>query len=199
MLAVALAVAASAATSAAAQSPPSPEATVLADFARRLDVYVEVKTRAAQTLLPLRTLPDPGEIRRRTDRLAEAIRDARRDARQGDIFTPEISHVMRRAIRGGCEGDYPMLLALVQEDPEAPLPPPVLHGRWPAGAPLPTMLPDMLAVLPPLPAGLQYRFMDRALVLLDIDANLIVDFVPGAIPTTNSTSARPDDERRSAL
>ena len=184
VLAVAIAVAASAATSAA--QPPAADGPVLADFARRLQLYVDVKDRAAQAILPLRTLPDPGEIRRRTDTLALIIRDARRDARQGDIFTPEIAQVMRRAIRGGCEGDYATLIALAQEDLDAPLPPPVLHGRWPANAPLPTMLPDLLAALPPLPAGLQYRFMNRALVLLDIDANLIVDFVPNAIPTTTS-------------
>jgi hypothetical protein len=192
-LAVAFAVAVSAAAPAVAPPPPQAENSVLADFARRLQVYVDVKDRAAQTLLPLRTLPDPGEIRRRTDKLADVIRYARRDARQGDIFTPEIAEWMRRAVRGGCEGDYAMLLALVQEDLDAPLQPPVLHGRWPVGKPLPTMLPDLLAELPPLPPGLQYRFMNRALVLLDIDANLIVDVVPDAIPTTTSAGGRPAD------
>ena len=40
-----------------------------------------------------------------------------------------------------------------------------------------------------MPAGLQYRFMNRDLVLIDIDANLIIDFVPDAIP--GATSTRP--------
>ena len=145
---------------------------------------MSVRAAAADTVLPLVPLRDPAEIRRRTDALATVIHSARWNARQGDIFTPEIAAVLRTAIRGGCEGDYAALIVLAQEELSQPLPDPTVHGRWPTSAPIPTMLPDVLAALPPLPAGLQYRFLNRALVLLDIDANLIVDFLPDAIPIT---------------
>ena len=36
--------------------------------------------------------------------------------------------------------------------------------------------------LPRLPDGLEYRFMGRDLVLRDQASNLIIDFVPGAVP-----------------
>jgi hypothetical protein len=152
------------------------------DLVHRLDAYVAFKEAVRQTVLPLVTSSDPAEIRYRTDALATVIRSARSQARQGDIFTAEIAHMIRRAVRQGCEGDYAALVALVHEEYAKPLPAPVINGRWPADVPLPTMLPDLLAVLPALPAGLQYRFLNRALVLLDIDANLIIDFVPEAIP-----------------
>jgi TonB family protein len=58
------------------------------------------------------------------------------------------------------------------------------------GAPLPTMPPDLLAALPRVPNRLEYRFMNDALVLRDIEANLIIDFVPQAIPAP-STIALP--------
>jgi hypothetical protein len=54
--------------------------------------------------------------------------------------------------------------------------------------PLPTMPPDLLAALPRLPPGLEYRFINRDLVLRDLDANLIIDFVPEAIPVSSWTS-----------
>ncbi|HET7698991.1 MAG TPA: hypothetical protein VFK57_24950 [Vicinamibacterales bacterium] len=175
-------VAAAAAAPAPVQQPPDTDRPVLAEFARRVNAYVEVKSAAATTVLPLVQLRDPAEIRRRTDALAAVIKSARWAAKQGDIFTPEIGYALRRAIRQGCEGDYAAQLALVREEVVGPLPALAVHARWPADVPLPLMLPGVLAALPPLPAGLQYRFMDRALVLLDIDANLIVDFLPDAIP-----------------
>jgi len=165
-----------------AQSAIDPDLLVRAELARRVQAYVDVKNAAAMTVLPLVQLDDPAEIRSRTEALATVIRSARWNARQGDVFTPEVAHAIRRAIRRGCEGDYVALLALAREELVVPLPEPAVHGRWPGSAPLPTMTPDVLAALPPLPPGLQYRFMNHDLVLLDIDANLIVDFVPDAIP-----------------
>lgn len=181
--------AAAAASPGSAQTPAVADQAVLTDFAQRVQSYVELRDRMARTVLPLETLPDPGEIRRRTDALAAAIRSARQNARQGDIFSPEIAQLIRRAVRTGCDLDYAELLALVNEDLDAPLPAPTVHARWPLGVPVPTMMPDMLAALPRLPAGLEYRFMNRALVLRDIDANLILDFVPGVIPVVTTSSA----------
>ena len=186
---IALAVGAAASVAPAiAQSATDPDLPVLADFARRVQAYVDLKNAAATAVLPLVPLRDPAEIRRRTEALATVIRSARWYGRQGDLFTPEVAQLVRRAIRTGCEGDYARLLALTREELTAPLPEPVVHGSWPSGAPVPMMLPGMLAALPPLPDSLRYRFMNRALVVLDIDANLIVDFVPDAIPITTESN-----------
>src|SRR5688572_10836864 len=87
---------------AARQRPLEADGTVLADFARRVGAYMSVRAAAADTVLPLVPLRDPAEIRRRTDALATVIQSARWNARQGDIFTPEIAAVIRAAIRGGC-------------------------------------------------------------------------------------------------
>ena len=172
---------------AAEQRPIAPELPVLADFARHLQAYVDLKQAAAATIMPLVPLDDPVEIYRRRDALAVVIKSARSDARQGDLFTPAVAPLIRRAIGAGCEGDYALLLALAREEFAGPLPEPSIHARWPAGVPVPTMLPRVLAALPPLPAHLEYRFMNRALVLIDIDANLILDFLPDAIPLTTES------------
>ena len=44
------------------------------------------------------------------------------------------------------------------------------------------MPPTLLRQLPDLPNELAYRIIGRALALQDIKANLIVDFIPNAIP-----------------
>ena len=77
---------------------------------------------------------------------------------------------------------------MIREEYSDPLPSPAIHGRWPPAVPIPTMLPRILAALPRLPAGLQYSFMNTALLLIDIDANLIIDFVPDAVHITTEAA-----------
>ena len=176
-----------AAAPAALQHPvETRQQAAFADFTRRVQAYTDLRDMAARTVPPLKVSVDPTKIRHASDALAFAIRLARADARQGDLFSPEIAAAFRIAVGAGCEGRYAELLEIITDEWESPLPAPAVHARWPMGTPLPTMPPDLLAALPALPAGLEYRFMNRDLVLLDIDANLIVDFVPEAIPSTTS-------------
>lgn len=53
---------------------------------------------------------------------------------------------------------------------------------YPEEIPLTTMPPMLLRRLPELPMELAYRIMGRALVLQEIKTNVIVDFIPDAIP-----------------
>ena len=66
-----------------------------------------------------------------------------------------------------------------------------MTGRQPcAGCPraiardaqLATMPPSLLAVLPPLPRELEYRIVGRYLVLRDVDASLVLDYIADAVP-----------------
>jgi hypothetical protein len=186
-LAVALLAGATAATPALQTPVEMPHQAAFADFTRRVQAYIDIRDRAARTVPPLKVSADPAEIWRASNALAFAILTARADARQGDLFSPDIAAAFRIAGNGGCHGRYAELIALITDELESPLPAPAVHARWSMGAPLPTMPPDLLAALPRLPAGLEYRFMNRDLVLHDVDANLIVDFVPDAIPSTTST------------
>jgi len=56
-----------------------------------------------------------------------------------------------------------------------------VNARYPATEPLQTLPPNILANLPQLPEDMEYRVVGRALVLRDVDANIIVDFIPNAI------------------
>jgi hypothetical protein len=73
------------------------------------------------------------------------------------------------------------MLSIVEDDNEVHVPAAV-NADYPAGRSIPVMPPCLLAELPPLPEELQYRFVGRDLILWDVHAGLIVDFVPNAIP-----------------
>lgn len=163
----------------------------VADLSSRLHAYQVVRQRAARSVPPLSVTEDRASTIAAGDALAAAIVRERRDARQGDIFTPAIADAVRAAIASGCQRRFDLLWAEIEADLIAPLPAPSVNGRWPIGAPLPTMPPDLLEALPPLPPELEYRFMNGALVLRDVDANLIVDFVGDAIPPGNRELAEP--------
>jgi hypothetical protein len=165
------------------QRVPLPDDTTVAldDFGRRVHAYMQLRDEIAAGAVPFTVTPDIGEIQRAVDKLALGIRVSRASAQQGEIFTPAIAAAFRRIVRAACHDRYTDLLA-VNEDWEAPLPPAAVHGRWAGGVPLPTMPPDLLARLPRLPPGLEYRFVNHDLVLRDID------FVPEVIPVSSWTS-----------
>ncbi|HET7746031.1 MAG TPA: hypothetical protein VFM29_01940, partial [Vicinamibacteria bacterium] len=55
-------------------------------------------------------------------------------------------------------------------------------GIYPDGAPFSSVPPDLLMKLPQLPDQVRYRFVGRALILRDTEANVILDFIPDVVP-----------------
>ena len=60
-----------------------------------------------------------------------------------------------------------------------------INRSYPKKRPLSTVPPGILAVLPTLPADIQYRFVGRDLILHDTRANIILDRLPYAIQCTD--------------
>ena len=58
-----------------------------------------------------------------------------------------------------------------------------VNGQYPDNVPLSTMPPQVLAAMPRLAEDLEYRFIGRRLILLDVHANVIVDYIEDALPT----------------
>lgn len=163
------------------------DAEVLADFDRRIQAYIGLHRRLEGPLPPLKVSSNPFEIQQARDALGEAIRRARADAKQGDIFTAPIAAVFRRLVKDGCRARFTELLEIVNEEVEHPIVPPRVNERWSATAPFCLMPPDVLNALPALPEELEYRFLNRDLILYDSHANLIVDFITDAIPPTTGS------------
>jgi hypothetical protein len=149
--------------------------------------YASMHRRIEQSLGLIEVTALPADLLANVNAMGAAIRTERTGARQGDVFTPELSAVLRVRIANALaeHGLIPADL-VTDEIPEGinrqslmlrvggPFP-------WVAGS---TMLSCVLDVLPELPPELQYRFVFHDLALVDVHANLIVDILPGALAAT---------------
>jgi hypothetical protein len=167
----------------AANNKVNPDAALLQDFKHRIDAYVQLHKRLEKKAPPLKETEDPAKIKASQDALAAAILRERANARQGDIFTPEIANLFRRLMHPEVKGQKGAeTKAALKEDAPPPKTVPLkVNARYPEEAPLPTVPPNLLASLPQLPEELEYRIVGRNLILRDVHANLIVDFIPNAI------------------
>ena len=129
-----------------------------------------------------------GEIEKRMPSrtvFAQRIRAARASAKQGDIFAPAISVQFKRALAR--EVNAHTWKVIMDDNPGEMLA--QVNASYPYGKPLSTMPPNVLAVLPRLPPDVEYRFVERHLILLDTRAMLILDRLPFAIRATESDTA----------
>jgi hypothetical protein len=163
------------AATASAQTPLNKHAAAIADFNKRIAAYVVFAKTLTDGLPPLKRTDDPVEIAAREVAMGSAIRAGRTGARPGDILTPEVAKVFRRLIKTDFrsrprEGQKVMLDEIPHFHPK-------VNQTYPSIWPLATFPPTLLAVMPPLPDGLEYRLLSEALILRDVRANIIVDFV----------------------
>ena len=172
----------------AAETNANPDALVLQDFNTRVDAYMAIHKDAAKDSLPIKETKNPADIKAAQLALAAKIRAARANARAGDILTPEIRNKFRRLV-------YPELKGTAGRETREELTEDVkekdegqpkkvtfkVNAAYPPGNALPTTPPNILASLPRLPEELEYRIVEKNLILRDVQANIIVDFIPNAI------------------
>ncbi len=136
-------------------------------------------------MAPLEKTAEPAKITARQKALGEAIREARPDAKQGDIFTADIGEVIRDVIREDFRRRSATDAHAVAESiPNIQL---RVNDFYPTTVPLATMPPRLLAQLPRLPDNLEYRLVGDSLILRDVDPNLVVDLLPRAVPRPPKT------------
>jgi hypothetical protein len=158
-------------------------------FQSAVDGYMALREDVRRTMPPLEISPDAEKIRAASDAIAAGIRRARRSAKEGDIVNADLAGLLRLRISAsgrepGC--DVAEILAAERDDDDLSLPPrPLVHDRldWGSGSFMPWCV---LRVLPLVPDELQFRFVGYDLVLVDIDAGLVVDVLPSALPAGES-------------
>jgi hypothetical protein len=166
-----------------APAKDSPDSAALQDFTRRVSDYIKVHKLARSEVHGLKPTNSPDAIEHYEHRLAHRIREMRSGDIQGAIFTPEISAEFRRLIGASMQGsDAQRILKSLRDTQPARLPAIRVNSMYPSGVPLQSTPPSLLLNLPSLPPELEYRVIGHALVLRDVEANLIVDFIPNAIP-----------------
>jgi len=169
-------------TPAKPDQPVNPDAQALAGFLDRVNEYVKVHQKLEAALPHLPKEATPQQIDKNQRALGALIQDARRTAKQGDIFTPESQVVMKRLLArvfGGPDGAA-LKASIMDENPGVPKI--VVNERYPDTVPLSTIPPQVLQGMPKLPEEMEFRFIGNTLVLMDVHAHLIADYVPDAFP-----------------
>jgi len=155
----------------------------LKEFADRVQAYAKLHQEQEALLPPLEPTAQQAKIVAHQRALASKIRASRLKSKEGDIFTLPISQQFLRLTLAAFQGTSGRHARATIEHGE-----PVklfrirVNDTYPEGVPLTTVPPPLLINLPQLPEEVEYRIINRDLILLDVKANLIVDFIRKAIP-----------------
>jgi hypothetical protein len=178
-------------TEAAADAPPerrvvgplsAEDAKALATMNDRITEYVELHVRLERTLPELPKEATPEQIDQNQRALEKLVRDARAQAKPGDIFTTEARPVIKRLLATVFAGaDGAELKASIMEDNPIAVTLAV-NARYPDNVPISTIPPEVLQTLPELTEDLEYRFIGDNLILMDVHAHLVADFITDALP-----------------
>ena len=158
------------------------EAQAVASFEARVKEYVALHEKLESTLPGFPKRGTPEQIEKNQRALGDLIKAARRDAKPGEFFTPGMQTLVRRIladILSGPDGKT-VKASIMDENPGVPKL--VLNERYPSSVPLSTMPPQVLAPLPKLKGELEYRFLGSRLILLDTEADIIIDFTDDVVP-----------------
>jgi hypothetical protein len=149
-------------------------------FEDRVAAYVALHRQCAARLLVRGVEPDSSGEATFREALGGSIRFARRHAQAGDILCPSLAARILQLVRTDLAARERLeRQAILDGVPQRQV---RVNDCYPSGEPLATMPPALLLRLPPLAPELQYRFIGRMLILLDVDASLVVDVLPDALP-----------------
>lgn len=166
-----------------AQTPPSAgthDAQLQADFQARAKKYLDFREKAAGGAP--KPSDNPAAIIQKQRELRDKVRLARAGAKQGELFTPQIAQYFRRQIAESLAGPHGGEIKSSLKHAEPVKMELQINQSYPDNMPLQSTPPTLLLNLPTLPNGLEYRLMNRELALRDTEANIVVDYVPNALP-----------------
>ena len=155
------------------------------EFKKRIDAYLKIHNDAEGKVPNLKRTDDPKEISDRQAALAKMIMTLRAGAQPGDIFAPEYQPYFIKIV----QEDFKTRSAADRKALVNELPANMkidINTVYPTTIPLETFPPVLLRKLPDLPPELEYRIVNKSLILRDVKANLIVDILRGVVPTIPS-------------
>jgi len=144
--------------------------------------YVDIHKELEDGLPKLPKEATPEQIDRNQRTLERKMREARKSAKRGELFTPQAEPVIRRllaAVFAGPEGGQ-LRASIMDENPVGMKV--NVNMRYPDTVPISTVPPEVLQTLPKLSEDMEYRFIGRHMILLDAHAHLIADYIENAIP-----------------
>ena len=161
------------------------DARALATMNDRLREYVDLHIKLEQSLPALPKDATPQQIDKNQRAFEKLMRDARKTAKRGDLFTAEAQPVIKRLLAtvfGGPDGKQ-LKASIMDENPVDPVALKiVVNSRYPDTVPLTSIPPQVLQTLPKLSEDLEYRFIGDWLILFDVHAHVVADYIDDALP-----------------
>ena len=151
-------------------------------FEKRVKDYIELRNRVRASAPKLSKDSTPEQINAYRTTLQDSLRSARPNAKRGEFFRPETANYIRRTLKTEFQGkDRKELREQVFETETQGV---VLRVNYPyaQSAELSEMPATLLTKLPQLPKELRYRFVGRNLLLVDRESDVIIDYMPDALP-----------------
>ena len=170
----------------AALAPPvvvSPaDKTAIQTFEKQVKDYVQLRDRVKANAPKLSKDSTPEQIQAYRTALEQSLRTERAGAKRGDLFRPETADYIRRTLKIEFQGkDRQELRKTIFETELQGV---VLHVNYPyaQSAEFSEMPATLLAKLPQLSKEVRYRFVGRNMLLVDRESNVIIDYMPDALP-----------------
>jgi hypothetical protein len=161
------------------------DAQALATMNDRVKQYLELHAEIERSLPKLPKEATPQQIDRNQRLFEKRVREARANAKPGDIVTAEARPPIKRLLAhvfGGPDGKQ-LKASIMDENPLKPAAMKLtVNSRYPDTIPLSSVPPQVLQTLPKLSEDLEYRFIGNWLILLDAHAHVIADYIEDAIP-----------------
>jgi len=158
------------------------EKAAIQNFENQVKDYVKLRNKVRENAPKLSKEATPEQINTYRTTLEESLRNARKGARRGDLFTADIASFIRRTLKNEFQGRDRKEIRDIAFETE--LQGVVLRVNYPyaQSAEFSEMPATLLAKLPQLPNEVRYRFVGSNMILVDRESNVIIDIMPDALP-----------------
>lgn len=151
-------------------------------FEKQVKDYIELRNKVRANAPKLSKDSTPEQIHTYRTTLESSLRSARPNAKRGEFFLPATADYIRRTLKTQFQGkDRQELREKIFETETQGV---VLRVNYPYAqtAEFSEMPATLLTKLPQLPKELRYRFVGRNMLLVDRESDVIIDFMPDALP-----------------
>lgn len=154
----------------------------IATFETQVQDYVKLRNQLKNKAPKLSKDSTPEQIHAYRTNLEQALRIARAGAKRGDVFTPDVADYIRRTLKTEFQGKDRKEIREVIFEAETQGVVLRVNYQYAQSAELSEMPATLLSKLPQLPKEVRYRFVGRNMLLVDRETNLIIDYMPDALP-----------------
>lgn len=152
------------------------------EFLEKVSEYEKLRNSLRGGVPPAAKKATAEQIQTHQVMLAAKIQEARKDAKPGDIFTPQSKKAFRHEIDEAYSGQRAKKIDRTIEQGEPVKLDLYVNKPYPEKIPVTTVPPTLLQQFPKLPKKIEYRIVGEDLVLEDVESHLVIDIFSGAFP-----------------